>query len=338
MGNTMKDLTTCSLLDTRVGDYWWKGAALRAGLDPAGWERAPLTWDQVAEFLDIPFITVPLTDPNFPNHVRVTRADDRTVTIGDPRGKGYTVHLPKLWLAETVYPLVEVANKEGLYLESCNAFYGGALTAITLALPEDTVSADGYAFRSKLNAFTSADSSLATQVGTSDTTTVCRNTIMFANASMTAVTGKVRHTKNSNAKRADYAQTVADRLGMSQATKASIDMLGSIPCTDAQWDKVLATMFAPGKDSAQSKTISSNSISEARSLYRHDVRCEPWKGTALGVWQTLNTWAEHYQTVRNADRCYRSAVNAVLCKTEDSKILNIIGSVLDDSRISALAA
>jgi Domain of unknown function (DUF932) len=46
-------------------------------------------------------------------------------------------------------------------------------------------------------------------------------------------------------------------------------------------------------------------------LWRHDARVSPWKNTAWGVVQAVNTWAHHEQTVRGSTRLERNMLRAV---------------------------
>lgn len=46
-------------------------------------------------------------------------------------------------------------------------------------------------------------------------------------------------------------------------------------------------------------------------LWNHDARVAPWKGTAWGVVQAVNTWTHHEQTVRGAARTDRNMLRAV---------------------------
>ena len=46
-------------------------------------------------------------------------------------------------------------------------------------------------------------------------------------------------------------------------------------------------------------------------LWDHDARVAPWRGTAWGVVQAVNTYVHHEQTVRGTDRADRNMLRAV---------------------------
>jgi hypothetical protein len=46
-------------------------------------------------------------------------------------------------------------------------------------------------------------------------------------------------------------------------------------------------------------------------LWNHDARVTPWRGTAWGVVQAVNTYVHHEQTVRGMDRAERNMLRAV---------------------------
>jgi hypothetical protein len=56
-------------------------------------------------------------------------------------------------------------------------------------------------------------------------------------------------------------------------------------------------------------------------LWHKDPRVTPWKGTAWGVVQAVNTWQTHVQTVRGAHRFERQMTNALDGSTGDALAL-----------------
>jgi hypothetical protein len=65
-------------------------------------------------------------------------------------------------------------------------------------------------------------------------------------------------------------------------------------------------------------------------LWIRDPRVSPWKGTAFGVVQAVNTYTHHEQTVKGATRAERNMVNAITGATakEDNRALDLLGKVL----------
>lgn len=57
--------------------------------------------------------------------------------------------------------------------------------------------------------------------------------------------------------------------------------------------------------------MAQNKRDSLQSLYKSDIRVEPWSGTAYGVLQAVNTYEHHEGIVRGADRAERNMLRTV---------------------------
>jgi phage/plasmid-like protein (TIGR03299 family) len=100
--------------------------------------------------------------------------------------------------------------------------------------------------------------------------------------------------------------TIADEFA------AQVTQLAATTVTDRQWAAFLdAHAVLPSSASTRTR----NSVEKKRAsldrLWRHDSRVSPWKNTAWGVVQAVNTWVHHEQTVRGSTRPERNMLRAV---------------------------
>jgi hypothetical protein len=77
----------------------------------------------------------------------------------------------------------------------------------------------------------------------------------------------------------------------------------------------------------RSHTIAEHKRESLTKLWNHDTRVAPWRGTAYGVIQAVNTWAHHEQTVRAERNMLRAVTGNV--DTLDTDTLTTLSKVLD---------
>jgi phage/plasmid-like protein (TIGR03299 family) len=193
---------------------------------------------------------------------------------------------------------------------------------MTITTPE------GFDFRPNLLAATSFDGSTATTFKRTVTATVCDNTRDLALAEP-GQAYKVKHSRYSHARLAEARQALAVVHTLADDFALEVKALTSITVTDEQWRDFLdhhVPMTDPKGQplKGRSKRMAANKRAELEQLYRHDHRAAPWNGTALGVLQATNTWAQHLQTVRRTSRPERNLLNAINGATtsEDRHVLD----------------
>ena len=124
---------------------------------------------------------------------------------------------------------------------------------------------------------------------------------------------------------------------ISQAADAFEDevrALTSTTVTDRQWAQFLDT-FVPTTNNGQpltgrSLTMADNKRDTLKRLWIRDPRVSPWKGTAWGVLQAVNTFTHHEGIVRGTSRDERNMLNAIKGKTAetDEHALKVLGKIL----------
>jgi phage/plasmid-like protein (TIGR03299 family) len=181
-------------------------------------------------------------------------------------------------------------------------------------VPDSFTTPEGVEFRPNLLATTSFDGSLATTYKRVVTNVVCDNT-MAAGLAESGQTYRVKHSKYSDLKALEardalqlvhtIAADFADQVAQLTATKVS----------DQEWSRFLAEIIPNERDGQEmtkrARTIAEKKRMEMTTLWTQDVRVAPWKNTAFGVLQAVNTHAHHLQTVRGAGRAERNMLRTV---------------------------
>ncbi len=200
------------------------------------------------------------------------------------------------------------------------------------------LSASGVTVLPTLTFATSVDGSLPTGYAEGGSLLVCNN--QTTGAGWARILGNIgatsrlviRHTKHSAKRQAEVLPTFGLYESVASRMVDSIDALADITVTD----KMLAAFldgYAPvAKGEGAAVTRSENKRDAWNALYRNDPRCAPWTGTAFGVLQTANTFAQHVAEIRgeNADRVTRQA-DAMLTggiDKADDKAATILAGVL----------
>lgn len=275
---------------------------------------APAEGDVTSTYIDESGVTT-VTDPTRKTIVRPAGtfgADDAGEILGIFK-LGYQVHNPRVWLLEEVAAILG----QGLRAGSAGLLAGGGVAFVQCELDENVNTPEGVTFRPFIMASTSCNGSLSTTYNTGSQWVVCDNTQQIALAESRALgtMAKVRHSKRSNDEASrgrirdalQLVHTVADE------TSAAIAQLAAIDVSDKAWTAFLAA-HAPitaGDDKSISKTLAEKRRGELTQLWEHDARVSPWKGTALGVVQAVNTHAHHVQTSRGMERAERNMTRAV---------------------------
>lgn len=263
-------------------------------------------------------------------HIGVIRPSTRGV-LGHFR-PSYQPHGYQQWLVDEVATVLD-QSKGDLQLGSAGLLKGGAVGFAQFELP-DTMEVAGVAFRPFFTAATSLDGSLATTYSRGATVAVCDNTLSAAlyEGKVAGQQAKRRHTKNS----LDNVQEIRDRLGLVIATAddlmEEIERLTDRPVSEAVWEHFVASLTAPEKGdkaSLRSQNMATKKAEELHALWAKDERVAPWAGTAYGVVAAVNTWNQHFQSVRNVSRPERNMLNMVTGShdVEDAKTLALLNSI-----------
>lgn len=238
---------------------------------------------------------------------------------------GYAIHQFREWLLGTVGSILD----DELSIGSAGLLRGGAVAWVSVEVPETITTPEGVEFRPNLLACTSHDGSLATTFQRVVTNVVCDNT-MSAALSETGQRIKVRHSRHSRLRLGEARQALAIVHTIADDFAAQVAELSATTVTDRQWARFLDAHITTGADSGRGRTLAERKRATLTRLWDHDARVTPWRGTAWGVVQAVNTYVHHEQTVRGADRAERNMLRAVDGGTDtlDSSTLTTLRHVL----------
>lgn len=232
---------------------------------------------------------------------------------GDRLGEftdGYVPHSYAQWLVDLAGDIM--ADNE-IGAASAGELKGGRQAWVQFELPDTLDTPQGVAYRPFFLATGSLDGSLSSTYLRGNQLVVCDNTRAGALRDGTALKAKVKHTRNSagKVKMSDLRKTLeiliqtgdefAEQIAADCATKVS----------PAQWDKFLELHCLDGKTLESLDTVRKTNAyfrhrDELDSLWNHDDRVEPWKGTKFGALQAVNTYEHHIKDVARAGRPERN--------------------------------
>jgi phage/plasmid-like protein (TIGR03299 family) len=259
---------------------------------------------------------------------------DRMAVVADDTGedlgifmKSYEIHQFQDWLLEKVSALLD----GGLSAGSAGLLKNRAQAWVSVEVPDTVQTPEGVQFRPHLLACTSHDGSLATTYQRTVTNVVCDNTMGAALRGAGQVI-KIKHKKGSrqgrlevlSARRAlDMVEVLADEFA------DEVRELCQVAVTEAQWQDFLLA-HAPDTGSQRARTFASNRRTKLGELWQFDNRVAPWRGTAWGVLQAVNTYEHHHATVRGASRPERNLTRSVTDHADslDSTTLATLDAVL----------
>jgi phage/plasmid-like protein (TIGR03299 family) len=244
-------------------------------------------------------------------------------------GEGYKVHQYSTWLLDTVANILD----DSLSIGSAGLLKNGAVAWVQVEVPDSITTPEGVEFRPHLLACTSHDGSIATEFRRTVTNVVCDNTMAAARTENGQVY-RVRHTRHSTARLADARDALAIVHTIADDFAAEVQDLCSTTVTDKQWTAFLDSLVPVTKEmSKRSQTMAESKRDEMMLLWNKDQRVSPWKGTAWGVVQAVNTHTHHIQTVRGAGRAERNMLRAVSGQVDalDKGTIDLLSKVLQDA-------
>jgi len=252
--------------------------------------------------------TVTITDPDRKAMLRPPGAlgpGDSGAILGVFKS-GYQPHDYEQWLLEQVAEILD----DDLAIGSAGLLKAGALAWVSIEVPETITTPEGVAFRPHLLATTSFDGSVATTYKRVVQLVVCDNTHAVAMGERGQQV-KVRHSRHSQVKLADAREALALVHTIADDFTAEVARLSAVRVSDGDWARFLDELAPLPDEEGRSKTIAQNKRESLRRLWDHDTRVAPWRGTAFGVVQAVNTYAHHEGVVRGMDRGERNMLRAV---------------------------
>jgi phage/plasmid-like protein (TIGR03299 family) len=220
---------------------------------------------------------------------------------------GFQGHDFDTWLLDEIAKILS----QGLDVSSAGLLKMGAIGWVEISVPETITTPEGVTFRPNLLAGTSFDGSLATTYKRTAQNTVCDNTMSVALRSEGEVV-RIKHSRYSNLKLAEVRDALALVHTIADDFAAQVAELTNTVVSEGDWSKFLDS-FAPlpEEEKGRSRTMAENKRAALNKLWFHDTRVSPWKDTAYGVVQAVNTFTHHEGIVRGADRAERNMERAV---------------------------
>lgn len=251
---------------------------------------------------DVPSYVKTVYDPT-----RVVNIHSRTGHIfGVFMADSYEVHQYQDTLIDAVNHLIG----GDLQISSAGLLRSGGVAWVEVSVPETVVTPEGVTFRPNLLAATSHDGGLASTYKRTITNTVCDNT-MSAALGEAGEQIKVRHSRNSKLRLAD-ARTALNLIHhLGEEFSAAVKTLCAQKVTDKQWEAFLGA-HAPIEDvngdpkKGRTLTLATAKREVLTQLWNNDNRVSPWRNSAWGVVQAVNTYTHHYSSVRGMSRTERN--------------------------------
>lgn len=226
---------------------------------------------------------------------------------------GYQVHPYQEWLLDNVSTILD----DDLQVASAGLLKGGAVAFVQVEMAENIDTPEGFTFRPFLTAATSVDGSLSSTYQTGVTAVVCDNTLSAALAEKDSASRiKVRHSKNSLGRVSDVRDALQIVYSTADAFSAQVSQLASTTVTDREWAAFLdahvpVPLATAAPRGTRGATMANNKRDELSNLWTSDPRVSPWKNTAFGVVQAVNTHAQHIASVKGSTRADRNALSSV---------------------------
>lgn len=225
---------------------------------------------------------------------------------------GYQGHGYWEWLVKNVMSIIDDSE---LDVGSAGLLRQGAVAWVSIEMPESITTPEGVEFRPHLLSTTSFDGSIATTYKRCFQLVVCDNTLDIGLGEQ-GQTYKVRHSRYSDVKLAEARDALAIVHTMADDFADEVARLTAVKMTPVQWNKSLDILAPVVDEKGEPKkgrglTIAENKRDVLNRMWNHDDRVAPWRGTAFGFIQAINTYAHHEQTVRGASRPERNMTRAI---------------------------
>lgn len=243
---------------------------------------------------------------------------------------GYQGHNYAEWLVRNVGTIL--SDKLGVM--AAGLLRQGAQAFVQVSVLDTIKMEEGIEFRPNLLAVTSFDGSLATTYKRTVTNVVCDNT-MAIGLSEKGQDYKLKHTRYSNLKVMDARDALEINFETADDFSKKAKELCQTTVTDAQFQKFLDEIAPQVDEKGEAKTgraltMADKKREEVSQLWNYDGRVSPWKNTAYGVVQAMNTHAHWIQTVRGSERDERNMALSVSGGWDklDSGTLETLGKVI----------
>lgn len=211
--------------------------------------------------------------------------------------EGYEIHQFDEWLMHNVETLLD----NDLQIGSAGLLEDGAVAYVQIEMPENVVTPEGETLRPFLLATTSHNGKLATTYKPVIQRVVCDNTLECG-LGEDAKAVKVKHSKYSKLRIADARDVLRIIHDTTDEISAEIKRLCETEVSGKLFIKFLDNFVPIPEVDGRPKTMAERKRDDLLSLYIDDDRVSPWKGTAWGVLQMVNTYTQHGTTLHKGTR------------------------------------
>lgn len=270
------------------------------------------------------------------NLIRFQKDDTRKAIVHGRTGEvfgvfkdGYVIHQYQDALIRNIQNLVD----DDIQIGSAGLLRNGGAAWVSLEMDENVHTKAGMEFRPHLLAATSHNGTLASTYKRVTTRVVCDNTCEMALAEDGQVV-KVKHSKHSSLKIASARDVLGILTNLGEKAAAEIDALAAWTVTPAEFRSFMEKFVpVPAEADAPQAAVTRavNTRAAMIGLWERDERVTPWKGTALGVQQMVNTHRQHVRTVSkaNTDRLERNMLDLLHGRTgeADRDALRVLAAV-----------
>lgn len=238
---------------------------------------------------------------------------------------GWKAHQADEWCIGNTQEII--GKKNGLWVASAGALKGGRIVWLSIETPENVKTPEGMEFRPFLTAKGAFDGTGSSTWFTGSSLPVCDNTLFLAEGNATG-RYSVRHTRNSEFHVSSARQALGILDQQAEGFSNAVANLAKWNVSTRAWNNFLdASVPVDESVVGRGTTMAINKRDRLSDLYNYDTRVAPWKGTALGVVQAVNTYNTHDKIVRGAHRAERAQLNA----------LNGLTAKLDAEALATLA-
>lgn len=254
--------------------------------------------------------------------------DDRGAILGTFKS-GYQSHDYQ----ESLVDNVQAIMSGGCGYASAGMLKGGAQAFVTIQMPESIRTASGVEFLPNLLACTSHDGTLATTYHRTAVNVVCDNTMSAALRDGNGQTYKVKHSRYSSLKLAEARDALGILHEIADDFSAQVERLTNVQVSEGDWSAFLDAIAPVPAGEGRAATMAENRRGELSTLWHSDARVLPWKGTAWGVVQCVNTYAHHVATAHGGKNAERNILRAMNGKTDalDAGTLAMLEGVLQNA-------
>lgn len=212
----------------------------------------------------------------------------------------------------------DIVDDSDLAIGSAGLLKQGAIAWVQIEMPENMRVAD-VEFRPHLLATTSFNGSIATTYKRCVTVVVCDNTRTLA-LSEQGQEYRIRHTSNSSLRIAEAREALNIVFSLGESFTKEIEELLRFKVTDQTYTKFVHNLFPIKEESSKTATTKADSDrTEFMRLWDNDPRVSPWKNTAFGVVQAVNTHRQHIRPIRGSTiRAERNMLDNLTGQTDIS--------------------